>query len=108
MFMVGYVMIVVILVKGFKYIGLDISFVVSLGWVLIGGLIVVLIGVSIFSCIYLDLEVDKDFCFYFVECIFVVLMIFIVCVMVFVYGFNDVVNVVGLLVVINSVIISGG
>ena len=46
MFMVGYVMTAVTLVKGLKHIGLDISFAASLGWALIGGLIVAVIGAS--------------------------------------------------------------
>lgn len=39
---------------------------------------------------------------------FVLFMVVIVCCMVFVYGFNDVVNVIGFFVVVVSVVSSGG
>ena len=108
MFMVGYVMTAVTLVKGLKHIGLDISFAASLGWALIGGLIVAVIGASILSRIQPDPEADKDFRFHSVERIFAVLMIFTACAMAFAHGSNDVANAVGPLAAINSVIASGG
>lgn len=43
-----------------------------------------------------------------VEKVFVLFMVVIVCCMVFVYGLNDVVNVIGFFVVVVSVVISGG
>ena len=108
MFMVGYVMTAVTLVKGLKHIGLDISFAASLGWALVGGLVVAVIGASILSRIQPDPEADKDFRFHSVERIFAVLMIFTACAMAFAHGSNDVANAVGPLAAINSVISSGG
>ncbi len=108
MFLVGYVMTAVTLVKGLSHVGLDISFAASLGWALIGGLLVMMIGASILSRIQPDPEADKDFRFHSVERIFAVLMIFTACAMAFAHGSNDVANAVGPLAAINSVIASGG
>ncbi|MEP5051416.1 MAG: inorganic phosphate transporter, partial [Alloalcanivorax venustensis] len=83
MFMVGYVMTAVTLVKGLKHIGLDITFAASLGWAVVGGVLVAVIGASILSRIQPDLEADKDFRFHSVERIFAVLMIFTACAMAF-------------------------
>ena len=63
MFAVGFVVTILTLTKGLKHIGLDISFAASLGWALIGGLIVAVIGASILSRIQPDPEADKDFRF---------------------------------------------
>lgn len=55
------------------------------------------------SCIFENKVKDKSG-FSGVEKIFSILMFLIVCVMVFVYGLNDVVNVIGLFVVVEVII----
>ncbi len=108
MFLVGYVLTAVTLVKGLKHIGLDVSFAASLAWALIGGVAVALLGGAILSRIQPDPEADKDFRYSSVERIFAVLMIFTACAMAFAHGSNDVANAVGPLAAINSVIVNEG
>ena len=108
MFLVGFAISAVTLLKGLKHIGLDISYAASLGWSAVGGLIVALIGAAFLSRIQPDPEADKNFRFHSVERIFAVLMIFTACAMAFAHGSNDVANAVGPLAAINSVIVNEG
>lgn len=108
MFLVGYVITAVTLIKGLKHLGLDIGFAASLAWSVLGGLLVSVIGAAILSRIEPDPEADKQFRFSSVERIFAVLMIFTACAMAFAHGSNDVANAVGPLAAINSVLANGG
>lgn len=108
MVFVGFVMLLVIIKKGLKYVGLDLFLIMGYVLFVVLVVIIVFIGKWFISCqVYSYLE-DVDLQCVNVEKVFVLLMVVIVCCMVFVYGFNDVVNVIGLLVVVVSVVFNGG
>ncbi len=108
MFLVGFVITKVTLVKGLKHVGLEMSFGASTLWALVGGAVVAGLGVLFLSRIQPDPEADKDFRFSSVERVFAVLMIFTACAMAFAHGSNDVANAVGPLAAISSVLANGG
>lgn len=108
MFLVGFVISMVTMIKGLKHVGLHLSFMQSFMLALVGGAIVMAVGTVFLSRIKPDPEADKDFRFSSVERVFAVLMIFTACAMAFAHGSNDVANAVGPLAAINSVLVSGG
>jgi PiT family inorganic phosphate transporter len=107
MFLVGFVISMVTMVKGLKHVGLELSFFHSFLWALLGGAVVMALGSFFLSRVEPDPEADKDFRFSSVERVFAVLMIFTACAMAFAHGSNDVANAVGPLAAINSVLASG-
>jgi PiT family inorganic phosphate transporter len=106
-FMVGYIVSMVTLVKGLKHVGLDITFEQSLVYSIgIGGLIA-LIGILSLSRIKRVTKSERlDLVN--VERVFAILMIFTACSMAFAHGSNDVANAIGPLAAINGIIESGG
>lgn len=108
MFLVGFVISMVTLLKGLSHIGLNLSYGASFGFSILGGLVVALVGAAFLSRIQPDPEADKDFRFTSVERVFAVLMIFTACAMAFAHGSNDVANAIGPLAAINSVISNHG
>ena len=106
-FMVGFVISMVTLVKGLKHVGLDISFQQSIIYALLiaGG--IALIGVWLLSRIKRVTE-SEQLDLVNIERMFGILMIFTACSMAFAHGSNDVANAVGPLAAINGVIESGG
>ncbi|MGB2248601.1 MAG: inorganic phosphate transporter [Alcanivorax sediminis] len=108
MFLVGFVISMVTMIKGLKHVGLHLTFMQSFMLSLVGGAIVMAVGSVFLSRIKPDPEADKDFRFSSVERVFAVLMIFTACAMAFAHGSNDVANAVGPLAAINSVLVSGG
>ncbi|MCD6009399.1 MAG: inorganic phosphate transporter [Pseudomonadota bacterium] len=108
-FLVGFIISMVTLVKGLSHVGADFSFVESL-------LISIAIGVAIMVLgIFLENRVNRDkkrrgdsFGFSSVERIFGVLMMFTACAMAFAHGSNDVANAVGPLAAVISVVQSSG
>ena len=113
MFMVGFMIAMVTVLKGLKKLKLDIDFGLSSKFLnampiaTIAGIIVAIIGASMLRNIKEELG-DNQSRFASVEKIFAVLMIFTACAMAFAHGSNDVANAVGPLAAINSVIQSGG
>jgi len=107
-FMVGFVIAMVTLVKGLRHIGLDLSYgqsaFIALG---IGGL-VMLCGIFLLKTVKEDPNENKDFQFASVERVFGVLMLFTACSMAFAHGSNDVANAIGPLAAVNGVVQSGG
>lgn len=108
MFLVGFMIAMVTLVKGLKHIGLDLNYGQSTIIALLVGTVVMLIGKSLLSKIKEDPQADKKFHFSSVEKLFGVLMIFTACSMAFAHGSNDVANAVGPLAAIVGVVKSGG
>ncbi|MCK2046918.1 MULTISPECIES: inorganic phosphate transporter [Chromohalobacter] len=109
-FLVGFIVAMVTLVKGLSHIGLEMSFGDSL-LVAIGiGLVVMVVG------ILMENRVDRAkrkrgssaFDFNSVERVFGVLMMFTACAMAFAHGSNDVANAVGPLAAVISVVESNG
>ena len=107
-FLVGFVIAMVTLVKGLRYVGLDLSYnqsiVIALG---IGG-ILSFVGVFMLRSIKELPAGDKKSHFGSVERVFGVLMLFTACSMAFAHGSNDVANAIGPLAAVNGVVQSGG
>ncbi len=106
-FMVGFVICMVTMVKGLKHVGLDLSFEQSLFYaVLLSGFLTALGAVAILRVKRVTQSVHHDLIA--VEKIFGILMIFTACSMAFAHGSNDVANAIGPLAAINAIISSGG
>ncbi len=108
MFLVGFMMSMVTLVKGLKHIGLSLNYIESALLAVAMGLLVMLIGKIALSRIKEDIQADKAFHFSSVEKVFGVMMIFTACSMAFAHGSNDVANAVGPMAAVASIIASGG
>ncbi len=113
MFMVGFMIAMVTVLKGLKKLKLDIDFGLSSKFLnampiaMIAGIIVAIIGASMLRSTKEEVN-DNQSRFASVEKVFAILMIFTACAMAFAHGSNDVANAVGPLAAINSVIQSGG
>ena len=108
MFLVGFMMSMVTLIKGLKHIGLPLDYTESIVLSLIIGLVIMFIGQMALAKIKEDVQADKSFHFSSVEKVFGVMMIFTACSMAFAHGSNDVANAVGPLAAVASVVLSGG
>ncbi len=112
MFLTGFVMALVTIMKGLKHVFKDHDINLSMTEIYlfaIGfGAIVGIIGALVISRIKVEEEADKDYHFYSVEKVFTVLMIVTACGMAFAHGSNDVANAIGPLAAIVSVIQNGG
>lgn len=108
MFLVGFIMSMVTLVKGLSHIGLPLDNLESIVIALMIGIIVMLIGKAALANIKEDVQADQAFHFSSVEKVFGVMMIFTACSMAFAHGSNDVANAVGPLAAVASIIRSGG
>ena len=107
-FMVGFIIAMVTLVKGLRYVGLDFSFGQSLGIAVAVGVFAMLLGVLLLRGIKEVAAENEDFHFSSVEKVFGVLMIFTACSMAFAHGSNDVANAIGPLAAVAGVVRSGG
>ncbi|MGB1270557.1 MAG: inorganic phosphate transporter [Endozoicomonas sp.] len=107
MFLVGFMMSMVTLVKGLKHIGLPLDHNESVLLSLVLGLLLMLMGKAALSRIKEDVQADKSFHFSSVEKVFGVMMVFTACSMAFAHGSNDVANAVGPLSAVASIIHSG-
>ena len=108
MFVVGFMIAMVTLLKGLKHVGLSLSFGNSVLISIIAGIAVMGLGAVLLTKIELDPQADKDFRFASVEKVFAVLMIFTACAMAFAHGSNDVANAVGPLAAVYNVVINSG
>ena len=108
MFMVGFIISLVTLVKGLKHVGLDLSVTEQYAYAVGIGAIIMLIGRSYVGRIKLDPKADKDFHFANVERVFGVLMVLTACAMAFAHGSNDVANAIGPVAAVVSIVQSGG
>lgn len=115
MFMVGFMIAMVTVLKGLKKLKLDMDFgfgsqfMNAMPIAFVVGIIVAIIGGILLQRVK-EIEVTDDVGNRFanVERVFAILMIFTACAMAFAHGSNDVANAVGPLAAINSVIQSGG
>jgi len=107
-FLVGFIIAMVTLLKGLKHIGLEIDFFESVMWSIVIGISTMFIGVALLSKIKIEAGDDDDFHFASVERVFAVLMMFTACAMAFAHGSNDVANAIGPLAAISGIISSGG
>ena len=108
MFLVGFVISMVTLLKGLKHVGLSLNFQESLIYSILIGLGISLLGSLFLRRVKNTPQVRGDVVFDGVEKVFAVLMVFTACAMAFAHGSNDVANAVGPLAAIANVIQSGG
>ena len=108
MFLVGFVIAMVTLLKGLKHIGLSLTFGESLTYSIAIGFRIALIGTFFLRKIENTTQQRGEVTFDGVEKVFAVLMVFTACAMAFAHGSNDVANAVGPLAAIASVVQSGG
>lgn len=107
-FLVGFVISGVTLLKGLKHVGLELSFQESMIYSVLIGILIAILG-SLFLRRVKDEDQERgDVVFNGVERVFAVLMVFTACAMAFAHGSNDVANAVGPLAAIVSVVQSGG
>lgn len=111
MFAVGFLIAMVTMLKGIKYVFRDMGVNLSFGQctliAIVVGLLVMALGTLLLRRVKRDEMAEKDNRFASVERVFAVLMIFTACAMAFAHGSNDVANAVGPLAAIVSVINSG-
>tara|TARA_B100000945_G_scaffold254357_1_gene211475 strand:+ start:669 stop:1943 length:1275 start_codon:yes stop_codon:yes gene_type:complete len=108
MFLVGFVIAMVTLVKGLSHVGIDVTFNESTFFALAFGVLITAIGVFMLRRLELAVSVSPEKQMQSVERVFGVLMIFTACSMAFAHGSNDVANAIGPLAAINSVIANNG
>ena len=106
-FMVGFIISMVTMVKGLKHVGLDISFRDAL---IYSTLVAAMIGgIGMLALSRIKRVVDSNsHDIVNIERMFGVLMLFTACSMAFAHGSNDVANAIGPLAAVNSIIASGG
>ncbi|MFQ3323123.1 MAG: PiT family inorganic phosphate transporter [Pseudomonadales bacterium] len=111
MFLVGFMIIMVTILKGLKHVfkdyGFSLSFAESAGIAAIGGIIVAILGAMLLRRIKRDISLEASNRFVNVEKVFAVLMIFTACAMAFAHGSNDVANAVGPIAAIVGVLQNG-
>jgi PiT family inorganic phosphate transporter len=111
MFAVGFLIAMVTMLKGVKYVFRDMGISLSFGQctliAIVIGLLVMALGTLLLQRVKRDEAAEKNNRFASVERVFAVLMIFTACAMAFAHGSNDVANAVGPLAAVVSVINSG-
>jgi len=107
-FLVGFIIALVTLLKGLKHLGLELSVGQSYTLAAVFGLLAMAIGTLLVRRIRLQAGADRDFHFTNVERVFAVLMVFTACAMAFAHGSNDVANAIGPVAAIVGVVQSGG
>ena len=107
MFMVGFIMAMVTLVRGLGHLGLPLDWAESSALAVLSGLLVMLAGKLALSRIREDRLADQAFHYSSVEKVFGVMMIFTACSMAFAHGSNDVANAVGPLAAVVNIVMIG-
>ncbi|MCK9468720.1 MAG: inorganic phosphate transporter [Porticoccaceae bacterium] len=111
MFLVGFLISMVTMVKGLTYVLSDSGITLGMGHAallaILIGIITAVIGIYFLRRIQRNPEQEKHNRFYSVEKVFAILMVFTACCMAFAHGSNDVANAVGPLAAIVGVVKSG-
>lgn len=107
-FLVGFIIALVTLLKGLKHVGMDLSTWQSYLLAVAAGVVTMIGGMVFVQRVRRSKEADRDFHFANVERVFAVLMVFTACAMAFAHGSNDVANAIGPVAAIVGVIQSGG
>ncbi|MBC8519938.1 MAG: inorganic phosphate transporter [Gammaproteobacteria bacterium] len=106
-FLTGFVISLVTIVKGLKHVGLHFTTGTSFQLAVLAGVVIMAIGIFFIRRIEVDEEADKDFHFANVEKVFAVLMVVTASAMAFAHGSNDVANAVGPIAAVVGVVQSG-
>ena len=107
-FMVGFIIAMVTLLKGLKHVGVNLPFEQNLLYATLIGIIVALIGTVMIKRLKFTKKEDKKFHYTNMEKIFGVLMIFTAIAMAFAHGSNDVANAIGPVAAVVGIVQSGG
>ncbi len=107
-FLVGFIIALVTLLKGLKHVGMDLSTWQSYLLAVAAGVVTMIGGMVFVRRVRRSKEADRDFHFANVERVFAVLMVFTACAMAFAHGSNDVANAIGPVAAIVGMIQSGG
>lgn len=107
-FLTGFIMSLMTILKGLKHVGLTLSTAEAYGWSVVVGIALMLIGKAFIARVPYDPAADREFHYTNVERVFAVLMVVTACAMAFAHGSNDVANAVGPMAAIISVVQSGG
>ena len=108
LFLVGFMISMVTMIKGLKHVGLGLSFGQSLLYALLAGIVITAIGQFFLNRIKDIPDTTGQSRFASVERVFAVLMVFTACAMAFAHGSNDVANAIGPVAAIVAVVQSGG
>ena len=106
-FMVGFIISMVTMVKGLKHVGLELNFQQSILLSLLVASIVCAAGIFALSRVKRLVD-SANHDVVNIERMFGILMVFTACSMAFAHGSNDVANAIGPLAAVNSIIASGG
>jgi PiT family inorganic phosphate transporter len=104
MFLAGFVMSLVTIIKGLKHVGLHFSMNEAFILATVMGIFVAVVGKVFINRIKIDPKADKKMHFANVEKIFAVLMVVTACAMAFAHGSNDVANAIGPLAAVVSIV----
>ena len=104
MFLAGFVMSLVTIIKGLKHVGLHFSMNEAFILATVMGIVVAVVGKVFINRIKIDPKADKKMHFANVEKIFAVLMVVTACAMAFAHGSNDVANAIGPLAAVVSIV----
>ena len=107
-FLAGFVISLVTLVKGLKHVGLKFETSTNVQLAILIGLLIMMVGIYFIRKIEIDEAADKDFHYANVEKVFAVLMVVTASAMAFAHGSNDVANAVGPIAAVVSVVSNGG
>ena len=107
-FLVGFIMAMVTLLKGLKHVGVKLPFEQNMLYATVIGLIVASIGTIMIKRLKFDAKLDKKFHYTNMEKIFGVLMIFTAIAMAFAHGSNDVANAIGPVAAVVGIVQSAG
>ena len=107
MFLTGFILALVTLLKGLKHIGLEFSGLQAVQIAAAIGGVVAIIGAIVIRRMRVDPEADSRFRFSSVERVFAVLMVLTACGMAFAHGSNDVANAIGPLAAVVSILQTG-
>ncbi len=107
-FLVGFVVSLVTLLKGLKHTQLDLSLGTTYGISTLCGILLMGVGTLLVRSVKFDPMADRDFHYANVEKIFSTLMIITACAMAFAHGSNDVANAIGPLAAIVSIVQNDG
>ncbi|MDX1433803.1 MAG: inorganic phosphate transporter [Gammaproteobacteria bacterium] len=107
-FLVGFVIALVTLLKGLSHVGIPVGFVESCALAVLVGLASMGVGKVRIARMRVRTATDREFHFASVERVFSVLMVFTACAMAFAHGSNDVANAVGPVAAVVGIVNAGG